>query len=85
MSKGGRRLKAVKIRFERGDTAFEVEKEPMPPERFRTVCAVWLAVLYVAAVVATLALCGEIGFLVVLLLSLAFGGTLCAVLKVELI
>ena len=47
----------MKIRFERGDVAFEVERDPMPPERFRIVCAVWLAVLYVAEVVGSLALC----------------------------
>ena len=35
----------MKIRLERGDTAFEVERDPMPPERFRTVCAVVLAAL----------------------------------------
>ena len=75
----------MKIRFERGDVSFEVERDPMPPERFRVMCAVWLAVLYVAAVVATLALCGAVGFFVVILLSLAFGGALCAVLKVEVI
>lgn len=28
----------MKIRFERGDTAFEVERDPIPPERFAAVC-----------------------------------------------
>ena len=75
----------MKIRFERGDVAFEVQRDPMPPERFRVMCAVWLAVLYVAAVVATLALCKGGEFFVVIPVSLAFGGALCVVMGVDLI
>ena len=46
----------MKIRLEHGDTAFEVERDPMPPERFRTVCAVVLAVLYAVVVIAVVVL-----------------------------
>ena len=48
----------MKIRLERGDTAFEAERDPMTPERFRAVCVVLLAILYTAAVIVVIALIG---------------------------
>ena len=33
----------MKIKFQRGNVAFEIEREPMPPERFKTVLSLsWL-------------------------------------------
>ena len=52
----------MKIRLERGDTAFEAERDPMPLERFRAVCVVLLAILYTAAVIVVIALIGFAGF-----------------------
>ena len=57
----------MKIRFERGDTAFEVEKDPMPPERFKVVCALAGAGIYAGMVIGVAALCGGSGLLLALL------------------
>lgn len=75
----------MKIKFQRGDMAFEIEREPMPPERFKTVCAVLLAVLYTVVVIATIALSGPEGFLILLPITAAFCGAMCWVLGVSLI
>ena len=59
----------MKIRLERGDTAFEAERDPMPLERF-----VLLAILYTAAVIVVIALIGFAGFLILIPVTLAFAG-----------
>lgn len=64
----------MKIRLEHGDTAFEMERDPMPPERFKIVCAVLLAVLYTAAVIISLALLGVKSFFILLPVTVAFCG-----------
>lgn len=74
----------MKIRFERGDTTFEVERKPMPMERFKTVCAVLLAALYTAVVIVTLTLCGVEGVFVLLPVTAAFGLAVCWILEVSL-
>lgn len=66
----------MKIRLERGDTAFEVERDPMPPERFRAVCVVLLAILYTAVVIVTIALSGPISFIILLPITAAFAGAM---------
>ena len=66
----------MKIRLERGDTAFEAERDPMPPERFRAVCVVLLAILYTAAVIVVIALIGFAGFLNLIPVTLAFAGAM---------
>lgn len=57
----------MKIRFERGDTAFEVEKDPMPPERFKAFYALAGAGVYAGMVIGVAALCGVFGVLLALL------------------
>lgn len=74
----------MKIRLERGDTAFEVERDPMPPERFRTVCAVVLAVLYAVVVIAVVVLSGIECIFILLLVTAAFCGAMCWVLGISL-
>lgn len=74
----------MKIMFKRGKTIFEAERDPMPPDRFRIVCAVLLAVLYTAVVIVTLVLCGVEGVFVLLPVTAAFGLAVCWVLGVSL-
>lgn len=74
----------MKIKFQRGDVVFEIERKPMPPERFKTVCAVLLAVLYTVVVIATAALLGANSFIVLLPVTAAFCGAMCWVLGVSL-
>ena len=74
----------MKNRLERGDTAFEVERDPMPPERFRTVCAVVLAVLYAVVVIAVVVLSGIECIFILLLVTAAFCGAMCWVLGISL-
>lgn len=74
----------MKIRLERGDTAFEVERDPMPPERFRTVCAVVLAVLYAVVVIAVVVLSEIECIFILLLVTAAFCGAMCWVLGISL-
>lgn len=74
----------MKIMFKRGNTVFEAERDPMPPERFRIVCAVLLAVLYTAVVIVTLVLCGVEGVFVLLPVTAAFGLAVCWVLEITL-
>lgn len=70
----------MKIRFERGDTAFEVERDPMPPERFKAVCALAGTGVYAGLVIGVAALCGIWGVVVVLgttvILAMIAGGSL---------
>lgn len=70
----------MKIRFERGDTAFEVEKNPMPPERFKAVCAIALAAVYAGMLIGVAALCGIWGVVAVMgltvILAMIVGGAL---------
>lgn len=70
----------MKIRFERGDTTFEVEKDPMPPERFKAVCALAGAAVYAGLVIGVAALCGGWGVVAVMgltvVLALIAGGAL---------
>ena len=74
----------MKIMFKRGNTVFQAERDPMPLERFRIVCAVLLAVLYTAAVIVTLTLCGVEGVFVLLPVTAAFGLAVCWILEVSL-
>lgn len=74
----------MKIKFKHGDTVFEAERGPMPPERFRIVCAVLLAVLYTAVVIVTLTLCGVEGVFALLPVTAAFGLAVCWILEVSL-
>nr|WP_325240400.1 hypothetical protein [uncultured Oscillibacter sp.] len=64
----------MKIRLERGDTAFEAERDPMPPERFRAVCVVLLAILYAVVVIVTIALSGIECAFILIPVTLAFAG-----------
>ena len=70
----------MKIRFERGDTAFEVEKDPMPPERFKVVCALAGAGIYAGMVIGVAALCGGWGVVAVMgltvVLAMIVGGVM---------
>lgn len=75
----------MKIMFKRGKTVFEAERDPMPPERFKIVCAVLLAVLYTAAVIVIVALSGTWSFFILLPVTAAFCGAMCWVLGVSLI
>ncbi len=74
----------MKIKFQRGDVVFEIERKPMPPERFKTVCAALLAILYTVAVVAIVAISGVESFLILLPVTAAFCGAMCWVLGVSL-
>lgn len=70
----------MKIRFERGDTAFEVEKDPMPPERFKTVCALAGAAVYAGLVIGVAALCGGWGVVAVMGLTVILALIACGAL-----
>lgn len=74
----------MKIRLEHGDTILEVERDPIPPERFRTVCAVLLAVLYTAVVIVTVALSGIECFFILIPITAAFCGAMCWILGINL-
>lgn len=56
----------MKIRLERGGVVFEYERQPMKESRFRALCALAAAGVYVWGMVAAItALCGFLGLLVV--------------------
>ena len=56
----------MKIRLERGGTVFEYERKPMPPERFKAVCAIAGAAVYAGMVIGVAALCGGWGVVAVM-------------------
>lgn len=55
----------MKIRFERGGVVFEYARQPMPERRFRALCALAAAGVYVSMVIAVAALCGLPGVIVI--------------------
>ncbi len=57
----------MKIHLELGGTVFEYERSPLPENRFRALCALAAAGLYVSMVWAVAALCGASGLLLVLI------------------
>lgn len=74
----------MKIRLEHGDTALEMERDPMPPERFRTVCSVLLAILYTVTVIAIVAMSGVESFLLLIPVTAAFCLVVCWTLGISL-
>lgn len=60
----------MRIRVERNGTAFEFERPPMPESRFKAVCAVIGAALYVGMILIVAALCGIYGVVAVVIVSL---------------
>ncbi len=67
----------MKIRLELGGTVFEYERHPLPEHRFRAICVLVAAGLYVGMVWTVTALCGIGGLLVLSCLTavtLLFGG-----------
>lgn len=59
----------MRIRLEHNGIVFEYERHPLPAARFRAICALAGAVMYVGMVTAVTALCGVPGLL------LTVGGT----------
>lgn len=59
----------MKIRLEHNGDVFEYETRPMRSSRFRAICGVFLAAIYVGLVLGVGALCGFLGVVVVLVLS----------------
>ena len=74
----------MKIRFKRGNTSFEIERDPMPPERFRTVCAVLLAIMYTVVVIVTVTMSGVECFFILLPITAAFCAAMCWILGISL-
>lgn len=74
----------MKIKFKHGDTSLELERDPMPPERFKIVCAVLLAVLYVVVAIAAVAMIGVECFIILIPVTAAFAFAVCWVLGVSL-
>lgn len=60
----------MRIRVERNGTAFEFERTPMPESRFKAVCAVIGAALYVGMIWIVAELCGIFGVVAVVIVSL---------------
>ena len=74
----------MKIMLKRGDTSLELERDPMPPERFRVVCSVLLAVLYVVVAIAAVAMIGVECFIILIPVTAAFGFAMCWILGIDL-
>lgn len=74
----------MKIKFKRGNTSFEAERDPMPPERFRIVCAVLLAIMYTAVAIVAVVLSGVECFFILIPVTVAFGFAMCWILEVSL-
>lgn len=55
----------MKLKLDFHGTIFEYEKKPMHEARFRRLCALAAAALYVGLVVGVTALCGLLGLLVI--------------------
>lgn len=51
----------MRVRLEEDGTAFEFERKPMPAPRFRALCLLAAAGIYVHLVVAVATLCGVLG------------------------
>ena len=60
----------MKIRFEHNGTVFEFERQPLPESRFKAVCAIVAAGIYVGMVTAVTALCGIAGIAIVAFVTL---------------
>lgn len=55
----------MKLKLNFHGTIFEYEKQPMREGRFRRLCALVAAALYVSLVIAVIRLCGFLGLLVI--------------------
>lgn len=54
----------MKLKLDFHGTIFEYEKQPMPERRFKALCALAGAALYVTLVIAVMRLCGLLGLIV---------------------
>lgn len=59
----------MKIRVEHNGTVFEYRIEPMPESRFRMLCLLAAAALYVKALVRVAATCGTKGVAAIVILT----------------
>lgn len=55
----------MKLKLDLHGVIFEYEKKPMHPARFRRLCTLLAAALYVALVIGVTRLCGFLGLLVI--------------------
>lgn len=62
----------MRIRLEHDGTAFEFERNPMSERRFRAMCSIAAAGLYVGLTIGVTALCGVPGLLVLSVVTLIF-------------
>ena len=60
----------MRIRLEFLDTAFELDRPPMPEGRFKALCSLIAGGLYVALVGVVTAMCGLVGVIVVGIITL---------------
>ena len=65
----------MKIRFEHHGTIFEYERKPLSESRFKALCGIAAAGIYVGMIWVVATLCGFLGVLLAMTATL-FGGTI---------